>query len=428
MWTAYQLKERRPDLDVVLVERDICGGGPSGRNGGFVNGWWEGVDEWAARFGETDAMEMALTAARSVAAIPAFCERHGVDAWWNPAPELSVSTSPFHDGAWRGSVETARRMGCGEVFRELTRDEVRAICDSPTFREGCLSQDTGTVQPARLARGLRRVLLERGVRIFEGTPVDHLEPGPPAVATTPAGSVRAREVVLGVNAWAGTWRPFRRHLAVRGSYMVMTEPAPERLAEINWTRGNPIRDMRSSLNYLRTTPDGRIAFGAAAISPISTGRVTPAYDFDERAVTIAARALRRMFPSFADVPIAAGWGGPIDVSPLYLPFFGSYPSGNVHYALGFTGNGVGPCHLAGNVLAEKALHEEGLFSRLAVARYEPARFPPEPLKSVGMQVVNAAIRRVDDAAERGERPSLPVRLLSRAPRLLGYNLGPDLYL
>ena len=425
MWTAHHLKERRPDLDVVLVEQDVCGGGPSGRNGGFVNGWWEGLEVWAERFGDADAMEMGLTAARSVAAIPAFCARHGVDAWWTDAPEMAVSTSPFHDGAWRPSIETAERLGVGDVFDELTPEDVRRICDSPTFRGGVLTADTGTVQPARLARGLRRVLLEQGVRIFEGTAVRRLEAGPPAVATTDAGSIRAREVVLGINAWAGTWPRYRRNLAVRGSYIVITEPAPERLAEINWTGGNPIRDLRSSLHYLRTTPDGRIALGAAAISPSSGARIGPAYDHDEAALRLAVRGLHRMFPNFRDVPIAAGWGGPIDVAPLYLPFFHSWESGNVHAALGFTGNGVGPCHLAGHVLAERALHEEGLFSRLAVARYTPPSFPPEPVKSIGMRIVNAAIRRIDDLAEEGKRPGLLTRLLGRAPRLLGYNLGPD---
>src|SRR2546430_1353695 len=36
MWTAHFLKEREPALDVVVLEQDICGGGPSGRNGGVV--------------------------------------------------------------------------------------------------------------------------------------------------------------------------------------------------------------------------------------------------------------------------------------------------------------------------------------------------------------------------------------------------------
>ncbi|HEX9694074.1 MAG TPA: FAD-dependent oxidoreductase, partial [Actinomycetota bacterium] len=75
MWTAYFLKERDPGIDVVLLEQDICGGGPSGRNGGFVNGYWSSIGELAYRFGDGDALELCLAASRSVAEIGRFCQR-----------------------------------------------------------------------------------------------------------------------------------------------------------------------------------------------------------------------------------------------------------------------------------------------------------------------------------------------------------------
>ncbi|MDP9295767.1 MAG: FAD-dependent oxidoreductase, partial [Actinomycetota bacterium] len=52
MWSAYFLKERDPGLDVVLLEQDICGGGPSGRNGGFLNGFWDELDVLVEAHGE----------------------------------------------------------------------------------------------------------------------------------------------------------------------------------------------------------------------------------------------------------------------------------------------------------------------------------------------------------------------------------------
>ena len=127
--------------------------------------------------------------------------------------------------------------------------------------------------------------------------------------------------------------------------------------------------------------DGRIAFGAAAISPSFSPRIGPAYDYDEGAMRIVTANLHRMFPSFRDVPIAAGWGGPIDISSLYIPYFGTLPGGNVHYGFGYTGNGVGPSHVGGNILAELALHEEGLYARLAIAK---------PLNAITTQANNAA--------------------------------------
>jgi glycine/D-amino acid oxidase-like deaminating enzyme len=268
------------------------------------------------------------------------------------------------------------------------------------------------------------VLLERGVRIFEGTPVRRFAPGPPAVAETPDGSVRAAEAVIGVGSWGIHWKRFRLNLAVRGSYIVLTEPAPERLEEINWTDGEALRDLRPSLHYVRTTPDGRIAFGCAGMQPGFARRIGPRFTYDERFLRKAVADLHRMFPSFRDVPLAAGWGGPIDVAGTHLPFFGSSASGNVHHGLGFTGNGVAPCHLGGQILASLAMHAEDGFSRLALVTHEPLRFPPGPILSPGMLVVNEAIRRKDDAEDRGRRPNPLVSLVARLPRRLGYNLGP----
>jgi glycine/D-amino acid oxidase-like deaminating enzyme len=424
MWTAYHLKQREPSLDVVLLEQDICGGGPSGRNGGFVNGWWWGIGEWARRFGEADAMELCLAASRSVQAIGEFCANHDVDAWWTPNGELAVASNHFQEGRWRFALDSAKRFGLEDQFSELSPDEVRKICDSPVFGGGIFAREAATVQPARLARGLRRVLLEREVRIYENAPVTRFSGGRPVVAETPNGTVRATDAVLAVNAWAIHWQRFRRTVAVRGSYVVLTAPAPERLEAIGWTGSEAIRDLRPSLHYLRTTPDGRIALGCAGMQPGLSRRIGPRFAYDARFLGKAVRDLHRLFPSFADVPVEAGWGGPIDVAGTYLPFFGSSPNGHVHHGLGFTGNGVAPCHLGGQILAALALHADDGFTRLAIVTHEPMRFPPEPLLSPGMLVVNQAIRRQDDAEDQDRRADPITRFIASLPRRLGYNLGP----
>jgi hypothetical protein len=131
-----------------------------------------------------------------------------------------------------------------------------------------------------------------------------------------------------------------------------------------------------------------------------------------------------MFPSFEGVPIDSAWGGPINVSGFTMPFFGSLGRGNVHYGFGYTGNGVAPSHLGGKILAALALHAEDGLTRLAVVTRRPKRFPPEPIRSPGMLVANAAIRRKDDLEDVGRRVGPITRFIARLPRRFGYNLGP----
>jgi glycine/D-amino acid oxidase-like deaminating enzyme len=425
MWTAWFLKEREPSLDVVLLEADICGGGPSGRNGGFCDGWWGHLSDLVRTYGEADALELLMTVGRSPTEIGAWCEAHGVDAWFRHAGDLAVATNPTHEGRWEATIAQAELLGVAHEYEALTPEQVRARCASPAFGGGLLIHDAANVQPARLARGLRRVLIERGVRIFERSPVTRFRASSPAVAETLTGRVTASEAVVGLGAWATWWREFHAKTTVRGSYMIVTETAPDRLEELVWTRGEQIRDLRASIHYARTTPDGRIAMGLGGLQPDLARHIDHRYDYEERFVRRVARDLVRLFPPFEGVPIEAGWGGPINVSGFTMPFFGSTGRhGNVHYGLGYTGNGVGPSHLGGRILASLALHAGDGFTRLAVVTRAPKRFPPEPVRSPGMLVANAAIRRKDDLQDAGRWVDPITMFIARLPRRLGFNLGP----
>jgi glycine/D-amino acid oxidase-like deaminating enzyme len=424
MWTAYHLKQLDPGADIVLLEQDICGGGPSGRNGGFLNSFWNELDTLAHEFGDEATLRICRAGEESVDAIGAFCKAHDVDAWFRKDGDISVAGSDAQVGGWGDLVITADRLGVSDLFDVLTPEEVRARVDSPTFRGGVFTANGATVQPAALARGLRRVLLELGVRIHEATPVTRFGAGTPCVAETPGGTVTAGAAVLAMNAWASHWKRFRRAITVRGSYIVLTAPAPERLEAIGWTNGMGLSDYRAALHYVRTTPDGRIAFGIGGMQPNLARSIGPRFAYDEAALRVAATDLHRMFPSFREVPIEAGWGGPIDVSGMHLPFFGTLEAGTAHYGLGYTGNGVGPAHLGGRILALRALGRFADALELPLVDLEPMRFPPEPIRSPGALIANHAIRRKDDFEDRGEEPNPLVDFVARLPRRLGYHLGP----
>jgi len=423
MWTALDLLERAAAARIAILERDICGGGPSGRNGGFVHGWWDQLPLLVELHGPDRALEAAHASEDAVRRIGDFCERYAVDAWFTQAGYLQASASPAQDGSWDRAVAVCRDLGVGDRYLPLTGDEVRARCASPRFRGGVLMPGGATVQPARLARGLRRVLLERGVTIHEGTTVTRLHPGSPVRLTTPGGEVRAEQVVLALNAWAAGWPGFRTRLMTWGSYIALTEPIPDRLAEIGWTGGEAVTDSRFTIHYFRTTRDGRIAFGAGVGAAGYGGVIGHSFERDRTAVERAVAGMRRLFPSLADVRIDDAWGGPIDISSDRLPAVGSMHGGRVHFAHGYSGNGVGPSRLAGRVLA--AILDGGAdpIARLAIVGTRARRFPPEPIRYLGARMVREALVRKDEAEDLGRRPGWLVRWVARVPRLLGYRLG-----
>jgi glycine/D-amino acid oxidase-like deaminating enzyme len=425
LWTAYFLGEIDSSIRIAIVEQDVCGGGPSGRNGGFLHGWWDQLPLLERLYGPDAALAVAREADETVDGVRAFLARHAIDAWYRRAGYLRVSASRSQDAVGRDGVDACRRLGVADQLFELGEADVQARCASPVFRRGTFMPNAATVQPARLARGLRRVLLERGVFIHEGVAATRivLDRDGGVTVRTPVGRLRARQAVLAVNAWAAGWAGHRRSIVSWGSYMALTEPCAAVLDRIGWTGGEAIADARFTVHYFRTTPDGRVAFGAGVGPAGYGGRIGPSFDRDVRSAQRAVRGLRRLLPALADVGITETWGGPIDVSADRLPEFGTSHRGRVHHAHGYSGNGVGPTRLAGRILAARIARPGDPVARLPIANHRSRRFPPEPARSLGVRLVREALIRRDEAEDDGRRPGPLTRGLVRLPGLLGYRLG-----
>ena len=306
-------------------------------------------------------------------------------------------------------------------MRAPSASDASPRCSAP----GCCSPRHAILQPARLALGLRKALLDLGVRIHEASPVARFAEGPPVTVETRDGAtVTAERGVIGLGAWSSSLPRFRRAIVPRGTYIVVTEPAPERLADIGWTGGEGLADWRTALRYFRTTPDGRIAFGAAsAAAGVGVG-LGPRLRYDERSVGKLLEDFHRFFPSWGDVGFEAAWGGPMDVTGRHLPSFGTLAGGTMHYGLGYTGGGVGPCHLGGKILSALALGVEDEHTSLPLVDLEMMRFPPEPFRSVGAALTQHAIVRKDEAEDRGAHADPISTFVARVPRRMGYELGP----
>ncbi len=418
MWTAWQLLELEPGLDVALLEAEVCGHGPSGRNGGFCETLWGDADTLRERAGDAAALAVCRASADAVHGIGRWCEEQEVDAWYRQAPLLRVATTESQLGSWDRDVLAAAALGASEEIVPLASAEVRTRCDSPLFLGGSSQRLNATVQPARLSLGLRRRLLERGLQVYERTEVTRLhEEGS---VETRQGRVRAGAAVLAVNSAAVGFPGYRLSLAVASSHIVLTEPVPDVIEELGWTGGEAIVDSRKLVHYTRTTRDGRIAFGWGGGAMGFSGRRPAKLERDARVIARTRESLERFFPQLAGRRITHAWGGPIDVSPTHLPIFGS--RGRVHHGFGFTGNGVGPTYLGGEILARLALDRRD--ERTALAIVEPKRklFPPEPFKYVGGSLIRQALLRKDGAEDRGDEPDPVTAFVAALPYRLGLHL------
>jgi glycine/D-amino acid oxidase-like deaminating enzyme len=331
-----------------------------------------------------------------------------------------VSTAPTQDRAIDDAVRAAVELDAPEQAVLLDAAALAERVHSPMFRRGVFFPEAATVQPARLVRALRQAVLDAGIVLHEHTRATGIADGE---VTTVRSRVRAEAIVVATNAAASGWRPVRRHVTNFGSYVVLTEPVPELLDQIGWTGGEAILDGRMFIHYFRTTEDGRVLMGSGT-GPIGFGgRVDARFTLDDATAARAERGLRRLLPGLADARIERAWGGPFDVSADHLPFCGTVAGTQIHYGLGYSGHGVGPTWLGGQILASLAARLDDEWTALPLARRTPAALPPEPLKRIGGGLVRAAIIAREEAEEEGRRPSVPSRVGSAIPGLLRMQIG-----
>jgi glycine/D-amino acid oxidase-like deaminating enzyme len=416
LWTALALKEREPSTRIALLEAATCGAGPSGRNGGFVHGYWASLAELVPLLGRESALELARAGERIVPAVRAL----DGDVWLREGGLLMVSASPGQDAAIEDAVAAAAAVGVPEQAVPLDADALAERIRSPVFRRGVFFPDGGTVQPARLVRALRGAVVDAGVELHEQSAATRIRAGE---VSTARGRVRAPEVVVAINAAATGWRPVARHVTNFGSYVVLTEPVPDLLEEIGWTGGEAIVDGRMFLHYFRTTPEGRVLMGSGS-GPIGfRGKLDERFTSDAPTAARAEAGLRRLLPGLAGARVERAWGGPIDVSADHLPFFGTVRGKRIHYGLGYSGHGVGPSWLGGQILASLALGRDDEWTALPLATRRVPSLPPEPLKRLGGGLVRHAIMACERADEDGRRASLPARVGAALPRLFGMEIG-----
>ena len=414
LWTALLAKQAAPGRDVVLVEARRIAWAGTGRNGGFCSAsLTHGSGNGLARFpGELATLERL--GRENLDEIEVAIARHGIDCDFTRSGELAVATQDWQLGGLREAAAAIGKLGGDAVL--LDADGVRSEVRSPTYLGGMWDRDgCATVDPARLAWGLKQACLEAGVRIFEGSPVravveEHGQAGGLELRLG-GGSVRARQVALGTGAFSPLLRRLRYYLVPVYDYVLVTEPlSAAQLDSIGWQRRQGVGDSANQFHYYRLTRDNRILWGGYDAIYYYGSKIAASQD--QRPVTFALLAGQffETFPQLDGLSFTHRWGGVIDTCSRFCAFFGTARSGRLAYAAGYTGLGVGASRFGARVLLDLLGGTPTELTELEMVRTRPIPFPPEPLRSGGIQLTRWSLARAD--RDQGRR-NLWLRALDR---------------
>lgn len=410
LWCAYYLKQARPELDVVVLEKKFSGYGASGRNGGWLSAKVAGSrSKYAASHGPQAVMRLEQLMIDAVDEVIRVAAAEGIDADIAKNGLLQVATNRAQLGRIEREVAEDRRWSKGE-------DDVRLLDAKATAERlripGALgsifSPHAARIQPAKLVRGLAGVVERLGVRIFEGTTVTEVRPG---VVLTTRGTVSADIVLRCTEGFTASIRGQRRTWLPMNSAMVATEPLDERIwSKIGWAGGELLGDAAHGYTYAQRTADGRIAIGGRGVPYRFGSRRDHDGQTQRKTIQQLVASLRRHFPSVPASSITHAWCGVLGVPRDWCTTVTFDDALGVGYAGGYVGHGVTTTNLAARTLVDLALGRDTELRRLPWVGHKVRRWEPEPLRWAGVHAVYA-LYHLADRIEEGGTPTtaLPAR-------------------
>lgn len=399
LWTAYHLKLVAPDAHIAILEAEIAGFGASGRNGGAVGGYYYAFDKWVA---DPATMDAAITVKKdmikTVYRIGEVCAAEGIDCHYVREGNYMVATTKKEEALIREMADGFSHLGFGPPdYEMISADEVQRHVNIEGVRSCVYSPHFATIQPARLARGLARVLREKGVRLFERSKVQSLSPGR---VSTAKGTVRAKTVVLAAEAYMKSIKGFERLLVPIHGQMIATAPLENDI--LNKTGITPpARPYFSVMSpmplYGQLTKDGRIVLGTGDTYYFgSRMKQGSEYAKGTSHTAFVYRRLLDSFPKLSNVPITHRWGGAMGYSRDTAPTVFLDKQKELAWIGGHSGSGLAPSFLMGATLADLISgNKNDRTSYPWVRDGFPRYWEPEPVRWIGVTAVNAWLQLQD---------------------------------
>lgn len=417
LWTARELVRRNPSLSVAVLEREVCGFGASGRNGGWASALYPIEDDRVARTHSPGAAaHLRAVLRQSVIDLGAAAAEDGIDAHYARGGTLTFARTAAQAGRLRDEVHATAQLDPAAELAWLDGPEARARGGLPDVIGATFTPHCAVVHPARLVRGLADACARLGVRIYEDTAVTRLLPARgtvPARAVTPGGTVRATCVVRATEGFTPQLPGQRRTVVPLYSLMVATAPqSPAFWDSAGLAARETFADGRRLIIYGQRTADGRLAFGGRGAPYHAGSTVEPRFDAHTGVFRRLERTVRELFPA-VEGDIEFRWGGPLGLPRDHEPSVTYDPRTGMAAAGGYTGDGVVLSYVAGQALADliTAPDRPTALTALPFVQRRSPRWEVEPLRWTGINAGLHLAGRADELERRGRTPRRTDQLL-----------------
>jgi glycine/D-amino acid oxidase-like deaminating enzyme len=359
---------------VAVFDAQTIGWGASSRNGGMVlTGLKLPASTLIPRYGKESTARMYAASLESIDFVETLVREENIACDFARCGHLEVACKPKHfDDFRRSAEETARHFNHQQ--RLVPKGQLQSEIGSAIYHGGLVDESSAGVNPARLVAGLAIAAERAGAAIFEHSHVEEIQregAGGWRIATQ-RGTLRAQNVFVATSGYTSRVTPaLQKKIIPIGSYIIVTEILPEKLAAELSPRNRMIFDSKNYLYYYRLTPDRRMLFGGrAAFFPETSSTI-------RRSAEILRCGMLTVYPQLRDAKIEYVWGGTLDFAFDIMPHAGQLDG--LHFSLGYAGHGVAMSTYLGDKVAQSILRGREESSSRNSNPFAQIPFPNAPL-------------------------------------------------
>ncbi|GAC49065.1 NAD(P)/FAD-dependent oxidoreductase [Gordonia aichiensis] len=399
LWSAYYLAAALPDARIVVLEKEFCGFGASGRNGGWLSAEVPGNRSHYAHIAQRRGRDGREANRRLTAAMRAGVDEvlsridvEGIDCDAVKSGVLHIARCAAQESRLREELDAERQLGATD-WELLDADTLGHRLSIPHARAAMFSPQCARVNPMKLTRGVADAVERRGVTIHEDTAVEEISP---RAVHTARGTVRAETILVCLEGFTSTMPGQHRALLPLNSSMIVTEPLPATMwDEIAWAGAELLGETAHAYTYSQRTADGRIALGGRGVPYRYGSGIDHEGTTQPRTAQSLIRALHELFPATADVEIAHAWCGVLGVSRDWSASIDFDQSTGIGSASGYVGSGLTTTNVAARTLRDLVVGQRTELTELPWVAHHAKKWEPEPLRWLGVATMYGAYRSAD---------------------------------
>lgn len=318
-------------LKVVILEKNICGGDTSGKSAGFLTPDSElELSQLLRRFGITGAADLWHVATTGVGMMKERIQKHSIDCDFQVQDSLFLGLGKSGWEDVQEEVASRKQLGFDQIL--YSKDQLNGIIGSNAYSGAVRYSGTYGVDALLFCQGMKKILLEHGIQIFESSEVEKIEDHK---VSTHLGSVKAGQVIFCADKLQPELTHFADNVYHAQTFLSVSEPIGEKELNQMFPNGRfQCWDSDVVYSYFRLLGTDRLLLGGGDMRTTFSAQDVNSSSVIDHVI----RKFKEKFPLLHDLEFIQYWPGRIDCTRDLLPTVAREESQPwLHFVLGCVG-------------------------------------------------------------------------------------------